>query len=74
MREPAVRMVARSGRTTALSGRDGARGPAARGRVDGDDPDWVRRAEVEGGRRPGVTTDPAAELVRLNRENAELCE
>ena len=33
---------------------------------------WVRRAEVDGGRRPGVTTDAAAELARLKRENAEL--
>ena len=33
---------------------------------------WVRRAEVDGGRRPGVTTDAAAELTRLKRENAEL--
>ena len=33
---------------------------------------WVRRAEVDGGRRPGVTTDAAAELARLRRENAEL--
>lgn len=33
---------------------------------------WVRQAEVDGGQRPGVTTDQAAELVRLRRENAEL--
>ena len=33
---------------------------------------WVRRAEVDGGRRPGVTTDAASELARLRRENAEL--
>jgi transposase len=33
---------------------------------------WVRRAEVDGGRRPGVTSDAAGELVRLKRENAEL--
>jgi transposase len=33
---------------------------------------WVRRAEVDSGRRPGVTTDAAAELTRLKRENAEL--
>lgn len=32
----------------------------------------VRRAEIDGGRRPGVTTDAAAELARLRRENAEL--
>jgi transposase len=33
---------------------------------------WVRRAEVNAGSRPGVTTDAAAELARLKRENAEL--
>lgn len=33
---------------------------------------WLRRAEVDGGRRPGVTTDAAAELAKLRRENAEL--
>lgn len=33
---------------------------------------WVRRAEVDGGHRPGVPSDAAAELVRLKRENAEL--
>jgi transposase len=33
---------------------------------------WVRRAEVDSGRRPGVTTDELAELKRLKRENAEL--
>ena len=33
---------------------------------------WVRRSEVDAGHRPGVTTDAAAELARLKRENAEL--
>jgi transposase len=33
---------------------------------------WVRRAEIDGGQRPGVTTDEAAEIKRLRRENAEL--
>ena len=33
---------------------------------------WVRRAEVDGGLRSGVTSDQAAELARLRRENAEL--
>jgi transposase len=33
---------------------------------------WVRRAEVDSGTRPGVTTEEAAEIRRLKREVAEL--
>jgi transposase len=33
---------------------------------------WIRQAEVDGGTRPGVTTEEAAEIRRLKRENAEL--
>jgi transposase len=33
---------------------------------------WTRRAEVDAGERPGVTSDMAADLRRLRRENAEL--
>jgi transposase len=33
---------------------------------------WVRLAEVDAGRRPGVATDESAEIKRLRRENAEL--
>jgi transposase len=33
---------------------------------------WVRRAEVDGGSRSGVTTDQLVELKRLRRENTEL--
>ncbi len=33
---------------------------------------WVRRAEVDAGNRPGVTTEEAEELKRLKREVAEL--
>lgn len=33
---------------------------------------WVHRAEVDAGKRPGVTTDEAEEIKRLRREVAEL--
>ena len=33
---------------------------------------WVRRAEIDGGSRPGVTTDQDAEIKRLTKENFEL--
>jgi transposase len=33
---------------------------------------WVRRAEVDGGRRSGVTTDERERLKELERENREL--
>lgn len=33
---------------------------------------WCRRAEVDAGQRPGVTSDESAELKRLRAENREL--
>ena len=33
---------------------------------------WVKRAEVDGGRRPGVPTEPQRRLAELERENREL--
>jgi transposase len=33
---------------------------------------WVRRAEIDEGRRPGVTTDERERLKRLERENWEV--
>ncbi len=33
---------------------------------------WVARAEIDQGIRPGTTTDDAARLVELERENREL--
>ncbi|MYS87995.1 transposase [Streptomyces sp. SID5474] len=33
---------------------------------------WVRQDQVDGGQRPGTTTEESAEIKRLRRENAEL--
>ncbi len=33
---------------------------------------WVRRAEIDGGVRPGVTTAERARITDLERENGEL--
>jgi transposase len=33
---------------------------------------WVRQAEIDGGVRPGTTTDEAKRLAELERENREL--
>jgi transposase len=33
---------------------------------------WVRQAQVDAGARAGVSTEEAAEIKRLKRENAEL--
>lgn len=33
---------------------------------------WVTRAEIDGGTKPGVSTDDATRLVKLDREVKEL--
>jgi transposase-like protein len=33
---------------------------------------WVKQAEVDSGRRAGVTTSEAAEIKRLQKDNREL--
>jgi transposase len=33
---------------------------------------WVNRAEIDAGRRPGTTSEDAARLAQLERENKEL--
>lgn len=34
--------------------------------------EWLRKAEIDSGRKPGLTTDMAARLKALKRENREL--
>ncbi len=34
--------------------------------------EWMKKAEVDSGRKPGLTTDMAAKLKALERENHEL--
>jgi len=34
---------------------------------------WQRQPEVDAGAKPGVTSDASAEMMRLKKENAELC-
>ena len=34
--------------------------------------EWVKKAEVDSGRKPGLTTDIAAKMKALERENREL--
>jgi len=33
---------------------------------------WVRRAEIDSGHRPGITTEESEQIKALKRENAEL--
>jgi transposase len=33
---------------------------------------WIRRAEVNGGKRPGITSDQHDRILELERENKEL--
>ena len=33
---------------------------------------WVRQSEIDGGRRPGVSSEEAARIKELERENKEL--
>ena len=33
---------------------------------------WIRRAEIDAGQRPGVTTAESEQIKALKRENAEL--
>jgi len=73
LRERAVRMVAE---VAPQYGSQWAAICAVAGKLGVGAPEtvrtWVRRAEVNAGQRPGVTSEEAEELKRLKRENAEL--
>jgi transposase len=72
VRERAVRLVREHRREppsewaaiTSIAGKRGASPETVR--------HWVRRAEVDDGRRPGVTTEARERIRQLERENREL--
>jgi transposase len=72
VRERAVKMVlehrheydSQWAAITSIAGKFGMTAETLRG--------WVRRAEVDEGRRPGTTTVEAARIKELERENREL--
>jgi transposase len=72
LRERAVRMVLetiqqtgeRFGVITRVAGQLGIGTESLRG--------WVRQAEVDGGRRPGVTSEEHRRIAELERDNREL--
>jgi transposase len=72
LRERAVKMVLE------IRDREGkGRGEIARvGRQLGIHPEalrgWIRQAEIDGGSRPGVTSEDARRIAELERENREL--
>lgn len=73
LRERAVRMVLESEkdyphRTAAIKAISGMLGISSPEQLR----KWVCQAEVDQGRRPGLSTEEAAEVKRLRRENAEL--
>jgi transposase len=72
LKERAIRLVlesrdadgGRRGACTRIGGQLGVPPDTLRG--------WVQRAEIDGGLRPGTTTDDTARLVDLEREVKEL--
>ncbi len=72
LRERAVRLVAE---TAAEQGEQhGAVGRVAKQLGIGPESlrHWVRQAEIDGGSKPGLTTDERARMKLLERENREL--
>jgi transposase len=72
LRERAVRLVLETMDQTGT--RQGAVGRIARQVGIGVETlrEWIKRAEVDGGRRPGVPTEQQRRLAELERENREL--
>ena len=72
LRERAVRLVAEN--IEQAGTRQGVVGRVARQLGIGTETlrEWVTRAEVDGGRRPGVPTEQQRRLAELERENWEL--
>jgi transposase len=72
LRERAVRLVLETSEQTGT--RQGAVGRIARQLGIGTETlrGWVKRAEVDGGRRPGVPTEQQRRLAELEREVREL--
>jgi transposase len=73
LRERAVRLVSES-KSDYLSEFEAIRSIA--GKLGIGSPEtlrkWVRRAEIDGGQRPGKTSEEIAEIRELKKENAEL--
>jgi transposase len=73
MKERAVRMV---GEIRENYGNEYAAIRATAARLGIGSPEtvrkWLRRAQVDAGQRPGVTTEEKAEIRALKQENAEL--
>ena len=72
LRERAVRMVAEDAGLRLAVGGDERGRREARGGTGETVHLWVRQAEVDGGVRPGRTTEESEELRRPRRKNAEL--
>jgi transposase len=72
LRERAIRLVLdveeETGNTTAACRRIGEELGINRDTLRG----WVKQAQIDTGKRPGVTTADAARVRQLERENAEL--
>jgi transposase len=73
LRERAVRMVAeiRSGYSSEWAAMESVASKLGVGSAQTVH-NWVRKAQVDAGQRPGVTSDESAELRKLKSENREL--